>query len=283
MIDFRTPVSFGQTGLQVSRLGIGSSFTADPAVIEEAVEQGVNYLYWGSIRRPAFGRAIRNVARRNREGIVLTIQSYTRVAALMAPSIELALRRAGVDYFDILLLGMWNKPPSQALIDAAQRLREKGKVRHLMMSTHNRPSLQDHFRRFEAKESPFDSFMLRYNAVHRGAERDVFPHLPASVRPGIVAYTATRWGHLLDPKKMPGGEAPPPARDCYRFALSHPAVSLVLCGPANREQMQEALRAIEAGPLDADEMARMHRVGDHLYGKYKPQFTEKGDGADRAA
>jgi predicted aldo/keto reductase-like oxidoreductase len=283
MIDFRTPVSFGQTGLQVSRLGIGSSFTTDPAVIEEAVEQGVNYLYWGSIRRPAFGRAIRNVARRNREGIVLTIQSYTRVAALMAPSIELALRRAGVDYFDILLLGMWNKPPSQALIDAAQRLREKGKVRHLMMSTHNRPSLQDHFRRFEAKESPFDSFMLRYNAVHRGAERDVFPHLPASVRPGIVAYTATRWGHLLDPKKMPGGEAPPPARDCYRFALSHPAVSLVLCGPANREQMQEALRAIEAGPLDADEMARMHRVGDHVYGKYKPQFTEKGDGADRAA
>jgi predicted aldo/keto reductase-like oxidoreductase len=283
MIDFRTPVSFGQTGLQVSRLGIGSSFTTDPAVIEEAVEQGVNYLYWGSIRRPAFGRAIRNVARRNREGIVLTIQSYTRVAALMAPSIELALRRAGVDYFDILLLGMWNKPPSQALIDAAQRLREKGKVRHLMMSTHNRPSLQDHFRRFEAKESPFDSFMLRYNAVHRGAERDVFPHLPTSVRPGIVAYTATRWGHLLDPKKMPGGEAPPPARDCYRFALSHPAVSLVLCGPANREQMQEALRAIEAGPLDADEMARMHRVGDHVYGKYKPQFTEKGDGADRAA
>ncbi len=283
MIDFRTRVSFGQTGLQVSRLGIGSSFTADPAVIEEAVEQGVNYLYWGSIRRPAFGRAIKNVARRNREGIVLTVQSYTRVAALMAPSIELALRRAGVDYFDILLLGMWNKPPSQALIDAAQRLRDKGKVRHLMMSTHNRPSLQDHFRRFEAKESPFDAFMLRYNAVHRGAERDVFPHLPASVRPGIVAYTATRWGHLLDPKKMPGGEAPPPARDCYRFALSHPAVSLVLCGPANREQMQEALSAIEAGPLDADEMARMHRVGDHVYGKYKPQFTEKGDGADLAA
>ena len=119
MTDLRTPVPFGQTGLQVCRLGIGSSFTGDPAFIEEAVEQGVNYLYWGSIRRPAFGRAIKNVARRNREGIVLTVQSYTRVAALMAPSIELALRRAGVDYFDILLLGMWNKPPSQALIDAA--------------------------------------------------------------------------------------------------------------------------------------------------------------------
>ncbi|MGE4608322.1 MAG: aldo/keto reductase [Myxococcota bacterium] len=280
MTDFRTLVPLGQTGLRVSRLGIGSSFTRDSAFIEEAVDQGVNYLYWGSIRRPAFGRAIKNVARKNREGVVLTVQSYTRVAALMAPSIERALRRAGVEYFDILLLGMWNKPPGQGLIDAAQRLKEQGKVHHLMISTHNRPSLQEHFRQFEAKNSPFDAFMLRYNAAHRGAERDVFPHLKESARPGIVAYTATRWGHLLDPKKMPQSEAPPPARDCYRFALSNPAVSLVLCGPANREQMQEALRALDAGPLDVYEKARMDRIGDHVSAKYKPQFNEKGDNAN---
>ena len=48
MMDFRTPVPFGQTGLRVSRLGIGSSFAGDPAFIEEAVDQGVNYLYWGT-------------------------------------------------------------------------------------------------------------------------------------------------------------------------------------------------------------------------------------------
>ena len=281
MADFRTPIPFGQTGLTVSRLGIGSSFTGDPAFIEEAVEQGVNYLYWGSIRRPAFGRAIRNLARRNREGLVLTVQSYTRVAALLAPSIEIALRRARIDCFDFLLLGMWNKPPGPALIDAARDLVEKGRVRRLMLSTHNRPSLQEHFRRYEAKESAFDTFMLRYNAVHRGAESDVFPHLPKPPHPGIVAYTATRWGHPLDPKKMPPGEQPPPARDCYRFALSHPAVSLVLCGPANREQMQEALGALDAGPLDADEMARMQRIGDHVYGRFKPQFGEKGDEVGR--
>jgi len=267
MTSLRSPIPFGQTGLQVSRLGIGSSFTGDPAFIEEAVEQGVNYLYWGSIRRRAFGRAIKRLARRDREGLVLTVQSYTRVAALLAPSIEIALRRTGIGYFDFLLLGMWNKPPGPALIDAAHDLLEKGRVRHLMLSTHNRPSLQDHFRRFEAKESPFDAFMLRYNAAHRGAEDDVFPHLPESRRPGVVAYTATRWGHLLDPKKMPPGETPPPARDCYRFALSHPAVSVVLCGPANREQMQEALRALDAGPLDSDEIAHMQRIGDHVYGR----------------
>jgi hypothetical protein len=109
--DLRTPIVLGQTGLRASRLGIGSSFTGDERFIEEAVDQGVNYLYWGSIRRPAFGRAIRNVARRDRSRVVVTVQSYSRVAALLAPSIEIALRRTGLGYFDFLLLGMWNRPP----------------------------------------------------------------------------------------------------------------------------------------------------------------------------
>jgi predicted aldo/keto reductase-like oxidoreductase len=279
MTDFRSRIPFGQTGLLVSRLGIGSSFTHSPDFIEEAVDQGVNFLYWGSIRRPAFGRAIRTVARRNREGVVLTVQSYTRAASLLAPSVELAVRRAGVEYFDILLLGKWDRPPGRRLVDAARRLQDRGRVRHLMMSTHNRPSLQEHFRRFAAGESPFHAFMLRYNAAHRGAERDVFPHLPVAGGPGIVAYTATRWGHLLEPKKMLGNEVPPTASDCYRFALSHPAVSLVLCAPANREQMQEALRTLDAGPLDEGEQARMRRIGDHVYARYRPHFTDRGDGA----
>ena len=283
MHDFATPVPLGQTGIEVSRLGIGSSFTGDSRFIEEAVERGVNYLYWGSIRRPAFGRAMRQLARRNRDGIVLTVQSYSRVAALMGPSVELALRRVGVEYFDFLLLGMWNQPPWPHLVDAALRLREQGKVRHLMLSTHNRPSLPGHFEAFEAGTSPFAAFMLRYNAVHRGAEQDVFPFLPEQRPPGIITYTTTRWGHLLDPKKMPPGETPPPARDCYRFALARPDVDVVLCGPANREQMQEALAALEAGPLDPEQTERMLRIGQHIYGHSKPKFAEGGDAGNAAA
>jgi aryl-alcohol dehydrogenase-like predicted oxidoreductase len=279
---FRDPIRLGQTRLRASRLGIGSSFVGDAAIVEEAVEQGINYLYWGSLRRPAFGRALRHVARRNREGVVLTVQSYSRVAALLRPSLEIALRRAGVDRFDFLLLGMWNAPPGPRMVEAALRLRAEGKVSHLMLSTHNRPSLQGHFRDFAQGRSPFDAFMVRYNAVHRGAEQDVFPHLPAQP-PALISYTATRWGHLLDPTKMPPGEPPPRARDCYRFALSQPAVSLVLCGPASREEMQEAIHALDAGPLASDEQARLRRIGDHIYGRYRPSFRDRGDADVSAA
>ena len=278
--DFTQNVPLGQTGLMVSRLGLGSSYGAPTSVIEEAVEHGVNYLYWGTIRRPAFGRAMRNLARRRREAIVLTVQSYSRIPGLIGPSVEVALRRAGLDYFDILLLGMRNERPSRAYIDAFERLREQGKVRFLALSTHNRPLLASLFDEYRKGKSAYDVFMLRYNAVHRGAERDVFPFVPADPCPGMIAYTATRWGHLLDPGKMPAGETPPTASDCYRFVLNQPAVDLVLCGPSDRSQMQEALRALERGPLPPDEVERMQRIGDHIYGRHKPRFKEAGDEKD---
>ncbi len=275
--DFTGKVPLGKTGLMVSRLGIGSSYGAPASVIEEAVERHVNFLYWGTVRRPAFGRAIRNLARRNRASVVVTVQSYSRVPALVGPSVEVALRRAGLDYFDILLLGMRNERPGLGFIDAFERLREQGKIRFLALSTHNRPLLRSLFNEYREGKSPYDVFMLRYNAVHRGAERDAFPYLPVSPRPGMIGYTATRWGDLLDPRKMPVGEPVPTASDCYRFVLHQPALDLVLCGPSDRSQMREALQALERGPLPPTEVQRMQRIGDHIYGCYKPKFKEAGD------
>ena len=80
---------------------------------------------------------------------------------------------------------------------------------------------------------------------------------------GLVSFTATRWGTLLRP--LPGFDRTPSAGDCYRFALSRPEVDLCLAGPANRAQLEEALRAVEKGPLDDDETAFLRKVGDHVY------------------
>jgi aryl-alcohol dehydrogenase-like predicted oxidoreductase len=278
MTDFRERRELGRTGLRVSRLGIGSSFGAPASVIERAFEQGINYLYWGTIRRPAFGRAMRHLARRHRDELVLTVQSYSRVPALVGPSVDVALLRSGLDHFDILLLGAWNARPPEGYVEAFQRLKEQGKVRFLAVSTHNRPLLPSLFQEFERGESPYDVFMVRYNAVHRGAEQEVFPFVPAQAPPGLIAYTATRWGHLLDARKMPAGEAPLRARDCYRFSLMQPSVDVVLAGPSDEAQMDEALSALEAGPLDPDQVERMRRIGDHIYGRYRPNFSDKGNG-----
>lgn len=249
----------GSTGLIVGPLGISSSYGMPAKAVEMAFERGCNYLYWGSLRRSGFAEGIRNL-RSKREQMVVVVQSYTPVPRILEWSVQLALRRLGFDYADVLLLGLWNKPLPQGILDACQEMKQKGMVRHLAISAHDRRFLGE-----AARTTPCAIFHLRYNAAHRGAEQEVFPFVPHNL--GVVSYTATSWAQLLNPKLIPPGERPPAASDCYRFVLSHPAVHVCMTGTGSVEQTREALVALERGPLTADESAWMRRVGDAIHRK----------------
>jgi aryl-alcohol dehydrogenase-like predicted oxidoreductase len=262
----------GRTGLEVGRLGIASSYGISGDALVRAFERGVNYIYWGSRRTPSFGEGLKRL-RPQRDQFVLVIQSYTRLAGLMAWSLERALRALSFDYTDVLLLGMWNKPVAPKILDAALRLKQRGLVRFLAVSTHQRTLIPQ-----IAAGSDFDIVHLRYNAAHPGAEKDIFPHLPAVNRPGIVSFTATSWGQLTGQPKQPAawmtgahslpkGEPAPTATACYRFVLSRPEVDVCLTGPSNEARMNEALEALERGPMTEDELAWMRRVGRVVAGK----------------
>ena len=82
--------------------------------------------------------------------------------------------------------------------------------------------------------------------------------------PVLREYTATRWGQLLNPKNMPSGDSVPAPSDCYRFAMSNPAVDVCMCGPRNIDEMRAALPALDLGPLDEEDMERMKRIGDYV-------------------
>lgn len=248
----------------MSRLGIGSSYGVPAAAIERAYhEHRVNLFYWGSFRRGGMRDAIRHLARKDRERIVVALQTYDRSGLLLRPFLERGLRALGIDHAELLILGWHARVPSPRVRDAALRLVAAGKVRFLAMSGHDRALFG---RLARAPEFPLDVFMFRYNAAHRGAEQEIFPFLPAHDRPGTIAYTATRWGHLLDPRKMPAGERPLTASECYRFALSDARVDVCLTGPASAAEMEEAVRALAQGPLADPDMARVHRIGDWVHG-----------------
>ncbi len=262
-MDFREKRILGRSGLNVGRLGVACGYGAPTAVYEEAFEKGCNYFYWGSFRRSSMADAIRAItAQGQRDKLVVVIQVYNRIAVMMAGSVERGLKKAQLDYADVLLLGWHNSLPSPRLLEAAQKLKEMGKVKFLAMSGHNRPAFP-----VVAEKGIFDIFHIRYNAAHRGAETDVFPKLPKEDRPGVVIYTATRWGRLLKPGNTPPGEKTPRASDCYRFVLSNPHVDVCMTGPKDREQMREALRTLDLGPLGDEEIKWMNRVGDYTHRK----------------
>jgi aryl-alcohol dehydrogenase-like predicted oxidoreductase len=253
--------TLGRTGLQVGRLGVAASYGAPAGAFEEAFERGCNYFYWGSMRKSGMAQAIGNLCGRGRrDELVIVLQSYSRSAALMEGFFERGLKTLRIDRADILLLGWHNKAPAQKILDKAIEMKDRGLFRFLGISGHNRRLFSE-----LATLGIFDLFHVRYNAAHRGAEEEIFPHIRGESRPGVVSYTATRWGQLLNPKKMPPGEPPPPACDCYRFALTNAAVDVCVTGPKNAAQMAEALKALELGPLSQEEMTRMVRIGDYVH------------------
>jgi aryl-alcohol dehydrogenase-like predicted oxidoreductase len=262
-MTFDTPVRLGSTGIEVGRLGVASSYRAPAQAFEEAFEAGCNYFTWGSfIRGPArqFEAAARSLfGNGHRSRIVLSVLSYAHSAFLTERFLRKGLKKLGTDYADVLLLGYYSKPPPRRVLEGALRLKESGMVRAIGITTHRRtlvPKLH--------REGVLDLYHVRYNAVHRGAETDLFPHVTGPDKPGIVAFTATCWGRLLSEKRMPPGERPATAVECYRFALTHPAVDVCMTGPRTLEQLRENLATLGQGPMDGAELARMHRIGDHI-------------------
>lgn len=256
-MDFNQPGELGRTGLSVGPLGLGGGYGAPAAAFEEAFERGCNYFYWCS-RKSGMAGAIRNLcAAGQREKLVIAVQSYSRSAAYMESSLRKALRQLGIDRADVFTIGWHNRAPARRLVDKAMDLRERCLVGRVGMTGHNRllfPQM--------AATGNFDLFHIRYNAAHRGAETEAFPSLTDL---GVVTYTATRWGHLLDPKRMPPGLEPPSAADCYRFVMSNPAVDVCLTGPKNIDHMRQALAALDQGPMSEDELERMRTIGDHVH------------------
>jgi len=251
--------TLGKTGRVVGRIAVSGGYGVPAGAVEMAFERGCNYFYHGSFRKKGMNEAIKNLcAAGKRDELFIVAQVYTRWGWQFRRSFYSFLKKTGLDYADALLLGWYNSTPSPKILDICAELREKGLVRHIAISGHNRPAFP-----VFAEKGVGDIFHIRYNAAHRGADSDVFPMLKGD-RPGTVAYTATSWGQLLKKGKMPAGEMVPRASDCYRFVLSNPNFDLCMTGPADTAQMGEALAALDRGAMSEEELAWMRRVGDHV-------------------
>jgi aryl-alcohol dehydrogenase-like predicted oxidoreductase len=255
-------IKLGKTDLYAGRIGIGASYGVPANAIEAAFEEGCNYFYWGALRNAKMATAIRNiVSKGKRSEMIVVIQNFRRSRRGVEHSLIRGLEKLGLDYADVLLLGWYKNPPNPDFLETLEKLKEKQAFRYLGISGHKRTLFPE-----LAKDPRYDLFQIRYNAANRGAEEDVFPHLPEN-RPGIVAFTATRRMSLVKSNRIPADEKRPTAGDCYRFVLTNPSVDVVITGPSNAAQLEENLAGVKKGPLSEDELAWMRRIGDYVYGR----------------
>jgi predicted aldo/keto reductase-like oxidoreductase len=180
---------------------------------------------------------------------MVCVQFEARAAANAKSELRQILRELATDSIDVLTFYYVEEPeewqqiigPGGALefCRAAQR---DGQVRMIGLTSHQRSLAAE-----AAQSGLLDMLMIRYNAAHRGAEKEVFPVTEARDLP-VVVYTCLRWGALLQPTTDdPPGFVVPRAPVWYRFALQTPSVSVALMAPDNRRQLEENLTLLESG------------------------------------
>lgn len=256
---YTTPTAFGNK--RIFRLGLAANYGIDEDGVRVAMDGGVNLFLW-TMRAKGLKNPLREALKSRRDEVA--VGGFATLGYFgwgVRRGAESMLKDLGVDRLDLLLLG-WvgvGSAITEATMNELVHLRESGKVGAIGCSIHDRPRAGK-----LAESSPLDLLMIRYNAAHPGAERDIFPHLHDK-KPSILAYTATAWRRLLKAPKGWKGQTMS-AGDCYRFQLSNPNVDLALTGPASRAQMEENLKAIAKGPLTADEAEWMRAFGQKVHG-----------------
>jgi aryl-alcohol dehydrogenase-like predicted oxidoreductase len=255
--------TLGSTGIRVFRLGLSASYRPGKKTVHLALDHGVDLFFCYGFDNQMIG-VLREVLKKSRERYVVVTGAYNLIwwHPNLRRTLEKRLRQLQTDYIDVFLfLGvMKEKELTDHVKEELIRFREEGKVRYIGLSTHDR-QLAGRL----AEEGVFNAFMIRYNAAHRGAEEEIFPHLQTH-DPGVISYTATRWTYLLRrPRRWPKDGRIPTAGECYRFVLSNPHVDVCMTAPSNPRQLEETMAAVKQGPLSEEDMVFMRQFGDVVH------------------
>ncbi|MBI2374786.1 MAG: aldo/keto reductase [Deltaproteobacteria bacterium] len=259
----------GSSGLKVTPIGLaalsvgGPRRGLSPADVERAFyELGVNTFLVHPMMKDLCEGVRRLVRGGHRDELVIASEASIPLAGSVEKSLDKHLRALETDHLDVWLLGWVRKRwyVREAVWSEMQRERSAGKVRALGFSAHDRKLATE-----LARELPVDVLMIRYNAAHRGAEREVFAEFAAPGRPGIIAYTATRWGMLMKPLPRRGFPEPMSGAECYRFVLQHPCVDLTWCAAGSFEELREDVEGALAGALPPERLEWIRRFGDAVH------------------
>jgi aryl-alcohol dehydrogenase-like predicted oxidoreductase len=254
-------------GRSVYRLGLSASYRPGKKTVHYALDAGVNYFFCYGFDWQ-MTRVLRDLPPSTRENLVIATGAYNFLwwYPNLRRTLEKRLRQLRTDCIDVFLfLGVMGKERYlERVLEELHRFRQEGKVRAIGVSTHARKLAGQ-----LAARGALEALMIRYNAAHRGAEQDIFPHL-APHDPIVTNHTATRWTYLLRrPRGWPKEGRVPTAGMCYRFVLSNPNVHVCLTAPSNLRQFKENLAAMRQGPLSAEDMRFMCEFGDAVHAMKK--------------
>jgi len=215
-------VRLGRTGLQVSRLCLGTmtfGYQCDEptsvAILNAAADAGITFLDTADVYPLGGGldtvgrteEIIRRWLVGRRESVVLATKCVGRMGPQpwqqgasrrhILDAIEGSLRRLGTDYIDLYQLHSFDPSVSHdETLSALDQLVRDGKVRYIGCSNYLASQLARAIGRSETLGlARFDSVQPRYNLLYRNCERELFP-LCLDDGVGVIPYNPLAGGFL---------------------------------------------------------------------------------------
>ena len=311
----------GNTGLEASVIGMGcegmseDNYAMCARLFDEAERLGVNYfdLYASD---PELRRAVGRALKGRREKFL--IQSHicsvwkngqylrTRRLSEVKAGFEEMMAQLDVESIDVGMIHYcdamadWEAIVDNGILDYARELKRQGRIRHIGLSSHNplvaeRAVLEGGIEVLMFSVNPcYDLQPANEDVEEIWADRNYEKHLTTMAPDrqrlyevcqrqgvGITVMKAFAGGELLGSNQIAGVKLT--VNQCIAYALSRPAVSVVLAGAHSAAQLRESAAYCEAGAEARDYAAalaafpRVSWVGRCMYCSHCepcPQFID---------
>ena len=263
----------GNTGLQVSEISFGSAGFDNPALLEAALDAGINTISTGD--NAGYGRAdemIGEVINRigsRRDQLVLCAGVVLRPGITkqqILDSIDTDLRHLRTDRLEVCRAGDLSSPDDlriDALYEAFEEARQAGKVLHFAVAGHS-GGMQSCLNA-AIDDGRFEAFFTRYDFVsypdqdqilQRAAERGI----------GTVVFKVNAGSRQSEIRDLEAGGLSF-RQATVKWALTNPNIASVCVGITNFDQIREYTAAI-GSQLSEAETAMLRRYSHEMHDKY---------------
>jgi hypothetical protein len=277
LVEYR---ELGRTGLAVGAIGLGTEYLhGQPretvtAVVAEAAERGVNYIDI-IFSFPEYLDNLGTALAHRRDELILALHlgcaetngQYRRSRDVeeCTRNFEDMLRRLRTDHADVIVVQNCDAQSDYkklmgpgGLLELAERLRQEGKGRFLGFSGHSVPVPKR-----AARSGRYDVLMLAINARDGSQSQKELCQLCVREQVGLVAMKPFAGGAMLN--SQPGATTPTPTQ-CLSYALSQPGVCTAVPGLKSVEELDAALRYLEASEPERDYSALVADAGWNVAG-----------------
>jgi len=268
--------TYGSTGLSVSALGFGGMRFENPedvdgcaALVKACYDAGINYFdtaigYGKSEER--MGVAFKEMLRTRRERpFYVATKTFSATADDVRRDVEISLKRLQVDAIDfyqvwcVMSPEAWRERKAKGVLQAFQKLKDEGLVRHICVSSHMRGAEIAEMLR----DYPFEGVLLGYSAMN-SAFREAALDEAHRLGRAVIAMNPLGGGIIPQhPERFDFVRTRPDetvVEGALRLLFNDPRITVALVGMSNQKQLQEALSAVNGfQPIPAAKLAEVRQ------------------------